>query len=109
MAATFTVGSVTHLPNGEVLVRGTATLSNVYLTGGETLDLSTWLSGSPLVVANGDVANVKHNAGTAAAGKLIAYQANGGAAGLAALVQAANAADLSGVTCTVVAIGAGVQ
>jgi len=106
MAATLSL-TYSRLPGGGKIAYGTATLSNVYLTGGETMDVSSEFAGSPIVLSGGDDGYVvRHDRGNASAGKLIAYAANGGAAAAAALVQVANATDLSAAICHVVIVGA---
>jgi len=111
MAATVSVTSRSRLPNGEIMVRGTATLSSVYITAtGEVMDLSAHFAGSPTVLLNGDDgAAVNHNRGTAAAGAIIAWWSNGGAAGLAAAVGVTNATNTAAVICPFIAVGLPVQ
>ena len=111
MASTVSVTSRSRLPGGQILVYGTATLSNVYVTAtGEVMDLSAHFAGSPTVlIGNDDGAQCNHNRGTAAAGAIIAWWSNGGAAGLAAAVGVTNATDLSGVVCPFIAVGLPVQ
>ena len=84
MATTVSVTSVCELPNGERMIRGTGTLDASYAAGGEVIDLSTWFTGSPTVLVGGDDGyEVQHDRGTAAAGKLVAYEAGADAAALA--------------------------
>lgn len=109
MAATLSNVVTTPLGGGYRMVAGYATLSNVYLTGGETMDLSTYLltSGYPVVQLTGDDGyHVEHNRGTAAAGKILAYTENCNHTTNAALIQLANASDASAVICSFIAIGA---
>ncbi len=103
MAMTVTVTATCDLPNGDRLVRGTATFDSSYATGGEVMDLSTQLSGSPTVLLSGDDGYVpQHDRGTAAAGQVLAYEAGVDAA---ALDEVAATTDLSAVICPFVAIG----
>jgi hypothetical protein len=91
---------------GSKIAYGTITFDNVYVTGGETLDLSAQFSGSPTVLTSSDDGYViRHNRGNAAAGVLQAYFANGGAAAGAALIEVTNAADLSAVIVHCIAMG----
>lgn len=109
MAASLSNVVTTPLGGGYRMVTGFATLSNVYLTGGETMDLSDYLltGGFPVVLTGGDDGyQVIHNRGTAAAGKLVAYYGNNNAAADGAFAQVANAADLSAVIVGFTAIGA---
>lgn len=104
MAMTVSGVTTSALPGGYVLVAGKATGSNVYLTGGETMDISAYVGGSPIVVMGGDDGYVaQHNRGTSAAGKVLLYEAGADAA---ALDEFANAGDASDVICTFMAIGA---
>ena len=99
IANTFVIDSAT----GARVASFTVTFDNVYPTGGEILDISSWFQGSPDVyVAGDDGVVVQHNRGTSAAGLLLAYEA--GADG-AALDQVANACDLSAVITKVLVIG----
>jgi hypothetical protein len=107
MAATISNASFTPLPGGQGLLSGFATLSNVYLTGGEVLDLSSYFSSTsyPVVTLNGDDGyTVKHDRGTAAAGKIMAYKPDA-ATSNSVMTQVANAADLSAVICPFTAMG----
>lgn len=108
MAATISNALFSLLPGGQGCLSGIATLSNVYLTGGETLDLSSYFSSAsyPNVVASGDDGyQVIHNRGTAAAGKLVAYYGNNNHADDGPFAQVANAADLSAVVLPFIAMG----
>jgi len=103
--------TVTHLPNGHIMAYGTMTFDSVYVTGGETMDVSSIFSGTPIVVVGGgdDGYVCRHNRGNAASGVLQLYFANGGAAAGAALIEATNATDASAVIVTVNIIGPAVQ
>jgi hypothetical protein len=109
MAATVSSVLCTEMPNGERQVRGTATIG-VYTTGGVTCDISAYISGTPsevMVESSGGYV-FEHDGGTSAAGVIEAYYANGGASGGAALVQVANATNLSAVTTRFTAYGVAV-
>ncbi|MEE9366915.1 MAG: hypothetical protein V3W44_09535 [Dehalococcoidales bacterium] len=106
MAATVANVKVLWSVGGGLAISGRATLSATYLTGGETLDLSSYFQGSPLVIPTGDDGYViEHDRGNAAAGKLLARFANGGAAAGAALIELTNAVDTSAVICSFIAVG----
>lgn len=65
------------MPSGEAYVRGTATFDTLYATGGETLDLSSYISSAtyPTVVCIPDDGYVAvHDRGTASAGKILLYR-----------------------------------
>lgn len=104
MATSVTVSSTRELPNGLRELTCIADLGDVYLTGGSTVDLSAYLSGSPRVTGFMDTTGVyiaAHDHGTAAAGKFITMVlANG--------TQVANAFNLSGIVGTFIAVGAAV-
>ena len=103
MAVTISVSSACELGNGERLIRGTITFDSSYPTGGETVDLSTYLSGSPTVILNGSGGYVaQHDQGTAAAGKVLLYEAGADAA---ALDEFGNAGDASAIVCPFIAQG----
>jgi hypothetical protein len=103
MAVTIDVTSGCELGSGERMIRGSITFDSSYPTGGETVDLSTYLSGSPTVIVNGLGGYVaQHDGGTAAAGKVLLYEAGADAA---ALDEFGNAADASAIVCPFVAIG----
>ena len=106
MAITISVTQSTNLPGGFRLISGTVTFDDSYPTGGETMDLSSYLlsTSSPTVIINGDDGYViQHDRGTAAAGKLIAYGT--GSANKAALTQQDATTNLSTVICPFTAIG----
>jgi hypothetical protein len=90
---------------GSTMVMGTFTMSSSYATNGDTLNLSNVLksAGSPMVLINPtNTVTMRHNAGTASAGKVLAYvQDINGAEG-----EVANATDLSSINVTFIAIGA---
>lgn len=104
MACTITVSSSTELPNGQRQIVGICDLGDVYLTGGSTMDLSDYLSGSPRVTSFVDTTATyvaAHTHGTAAAGKMkVAVLANG--------TEVANAFNLATVVGTFVAVGTAV-
>lgn len=85
------------------------TFDNSYPTGGETLDLDLLGLSSVVAVTNAgasyDAQGTVVPAWDAANSKLVAYGANGAAAGSAALTEVANAADLSTITVTLLVLG----
>ena len=106
MGLTVSITARGYFPSGEAYVRGTATFDTLYATGGETLDLSSYMSGSayPTVLCIGDDGYVPvHNRGTATAGKIMLYR--GGVAN-AVLSQAAANTNGAAVVIGFLAIGA---
>ena len=109
MAATLSSVKTTPLMGGYTMVSGLATGSSTYLTGGETMDLSAYIlsSTSPIVmVGNSGQATVgyvgAHNQGTAAAGKVLFFEAG---ADSAALDEFANAGNAAVINVPFIAIG----
>lgn len=85
-SATFTLATSTPLPNGDVMITGYVTLSNDYATGGDTLDLSSYIKSSATsadftcCVSSSKTGNpLGHDQGTAAAGKVLAFEVANGA------------------------------
>jgi len=98
MAATVSSVIVSPLPGGTVLVSGLATLSANYQAAGETMDLSSYLTGSPIIVMSGDDGYVpQSDRGTAAANTIQLYEAGADAA---ALDEVANGTNVAAVICT---------
>ena len=104
MALSVTAPAVTvELPSGDRLIAGRFEMGEVYLTDGLTMDLSSYLSGTPQVHISGDNAtySVTHDGGTAAAGVVKAsVVANG--------TEVANAFNLSALGGTYIAVGTAV-
>jgi len=100
MAATFTL-SQKKLLQDYVLLSGTFVLDSSYANGGETIDLSAYFSSSPIVLCNALSATYgyRHDGGTAAAGKIVAYVLADGSS--------PDSGDLSAVTGNLIAIGPG--
>ncbi len=104
MAMTVTVSRDVQTVSGGRVIAGTAVASASYTSAGETLDLSSYLSGTPFVmVAGGAGYHPNHNGGTAAAGVVRFY--NSGANNADVLVQVANSTNLAAVTVQFFAIG----
>jgi hypothetical protein len=99
--------SVTHkspMPGGALILFGTVTFDSSYPTGGETLDVSAYFTGSPHVfLSQDDGYHIFHDKGTAAAGKLLVHGT--GSAEKAAGTQVDNATDLSSVVCHIIVVG----
>lgn len=107
MGLTTTVKGSGHWTSGEVYVHGTVTFDNLYVTGGETLDLSSYIlsTDSPTVLLNGDDGYVaRHDRGTAAAGTVLLYYDIASSTNAASAQVAVNT-DVSAVICPFVAIG----
>ena len=85
-----------------VEIIGVLTMDNSYPTGGETLDLSEYFSGTPVVdvCSRNALYGVYHNGGTAAAGKVLAWLLADGS-------EAGSTSDLSTVTAGLRATGPG--
>ncbi len=106
MAVTITVQHSCELPNGARQIDGTVTFDSSYPAGGEVFDISAYLSGSPNVRCSGDDGyEIQHDRGTAAAGKLLAYEAG---ADTAPLDEVTATTDLSAVICYFQAVGTAV-
>ena len=107
MTMTFTVVEKCELPSGARMVTGTVTCSEEYTTSGEILTgLSTYIlsTDSPTVMLCGQDGYVlQWDAGTCAAGKVLAYEAGADAA---ALDEVAASTNLGAVVGQVIAIGA---
>jgi len=104
-----TLSSVIASPEigGTVLVSGLATFDSLYATGGEVMDLSSYIlsTASPIVTLNGDDGYVaKHDRGTAVAGKVLLYYSPAGNSA-AALTQVAANTNAVAVVCTFFARG----
>jgi hypothetical protein len=83
MAMTVSNVVVSALPGGRVLVAGNATGDTSYATGGETMDLSSYLltGSTPIIVLCGDDGYVpQSDRGTAAANLVLVYEAGADAA-----------------------------
>ena len=107
MAVTLSSVSCSHLPGGEVIVRGLATLDGAYANGGEVMDLSSYIlsSSSPTVlVGDDDGHQCTHSRGTAAAGKILAYN-EAAAANATALAAVATNTNMAAVVVHFIAIG----
>lgn len=110
MAVTITISTENPLGaqdgSGELTLRGTVTFDSSYAgSGGETVDLSTYLAStsSPTVIFGGDDGYViQHNRGTAAAGKAVVYKSAGS---VAAMTEATAAISLSDVISPFIALG----
>lgn len=103
MAATFVLTDKYEMKDS-LIVTGVATLSADYV-GGETLNLSAYFKSATTPVVNVTQVNgtvLAHNGGTAAAGKILAYEPDNGA-------EKADNSNLSTVTCQVIAIGKAYQ
>lgn len=97
--------------SGLKTMTGTLLGANNTYDGGNTIDLSDYFSGSPVVFATPqDGYTFAHDAGTAAAGKLIAYvgvqNAINGAVANTPMTPVALNSDLSAVNTTFIAFGA---
>jgi hypothetical protein len=106
MGLTVSITARGYMPSGEAYVRGTATFDSLYATGGEVLDLSSYMQGAayPTVLCNLDDGYVPaHDRGTATAGKIMLYR--GGVAN-AVLSQAAANTNAIAVVIGFLAIGA---
>lgn len=104
--------SIEH-PNGLREVCYAVTFDSSYPTGGETFDISAEFSGSPTVLS-GIAVNatpvtivVRHDNGTAAAGKLLAYYCDNNGGSDSGLIQIPGTTDLSAYSCSIRAIGIG--
>jgi len=107
-SATVSVTAVHTMQGGYRVVHGTATLSGTYITGGDTIDLSSYFksASSPTVIPSSDDGYlIRHDRGTAAAGTLMAYVVNINASGNVALIEVANASNLSAVVVPFIAVG----
>jgi hypothetical protein len=105
MAATFTLTGQSHLPGGYVIVYGTCTMDESYATGGEVMDMSSYIlsTDSPVIIFGGDDGYVlQSDRGTSAANLAIAYEAGADAASLDEVTAATN---LAAVISPVIAIG----
>ena len=104
-SCTFTLGTATPLPTGDVMITGVATLSSSYATNGDTLDLSSYIKSTATsadfncIVSCASVGNtLAHNMGTAAAGKIIAFQ-------IGSASQMASSSDCSTYIASIIAVG----
>jgi len=104
MAAVFTVKAQMSLLGGAKMVVGTLAMDSSYPSDGEALDLSSYFPGGSVLFSYGFNPGAAagytfvHNGGTAAAGKILAFEINGAAAGRDPLLECSNTRDLSGVT-----------
>jgi hypothetical protein len=76
MAVTLNVVLESELPSGVKLIVGKGTLGNNYYTGGDLINFSNHFKAAtyPVVTVSGaDGYILEHDAGTAAAGKILAY------------------------------------
>jgi len=113
MALTVKVIDSTLESGGQKTIRGSILFDSSYPAAGETMDLSSYLKsgGSPTVIVDsGSGAYVlRHNQGTAAAGKVqafyVAMNAQNGAHLNASLVEVAATTDLSAVNASFIAMG----
>lgn len=95
MGLTISITNRGFFPSGEAYVRGTATFDSAYATGGETLNLSSYMkgAGSPTVLCGLDDGYLGvHDRGTATAGKIKLYRAGSANAVLAECTVNTNAA-----------------
>ena len=103
MAASFTVTFQSEGTSGYRMIAGSVTIG-VYETDGVAADLSSYFSGSPVVlIGDDDGYLVEHNRGTAAAGTIICRVSNSSAN--AALPQVDNDTNLANVVCYFCAFG----
>lgn len=105
MSVTIAVTKSVELPNGERLIAGTMTPDSSWLAAGEVFDLSSYLSGSPLVIMESTAVTYKHDKGTASAGKILAYYADYDAGADGILIAVADATDISAQVANFIAIG----
>lgn len=103
MAAVFTETSRIDLGNGNLLVTGTLAMDSSYPTGGETLDVSSYFGGGNLyfvAISPGTSGGyiLASDGGTTSAQKIKAYYCDYDAVADGALIQVANATDLSAIT-----------
>jgi hypothetical protein len=106
MALTVSITARGYMPSGEAYVHGTATFDSLYATGGETLNLSSYMQGAayPSVHCIPDDGYVPaHDRGTATAGKIKLYR--GGIAN-AVLSEATVNTNAAAVVIGFLAIGA---
>lgn len=105
---TITVNFQSELPGGCRIIAGIMTMTNTYVTSGTNNEmvLSSYFlsSSSPMVVFTGATTGYMpvHNNGTAAAGKVLLYEAGADGAGLD---EFANAGDASGLNAMFIAMG----
>lgn len=112
MAAVFTKTGEASLLGGIKMITGTLAMDNSYPTGGEAVDLSAYFPGGSVLFGFGFNPGAAagyvfvHNAGTAAAGKIMAFEGDFDPAAVAPLIECINTRDLSGVTaCPMVFLG----
>lgn len=78
MAVVHKIQSETPLPGGEKMIRGTMTIAayNMDTGSGVPCNLANFLhtSGYPTVVITSEKYNLQHDKGTAAAGRVVAYE-----------------------------------
>lgn len=105
--------SVSVLPNGDRIVRGTATLSTSYAGGGDLLNLANDFKGTgnpTVLVTSSNGYAIEHNKGTANAGKLkvMVSAVNAAAPANTPLLYEVNAStDLSALNVGLIIMGAG--
>lgn len=109
-ACSFTLTGYYRETNGHARVIGKASMSSSYSIGGDTLDLSTYLSGSPHVLVT-QLSHASffplHDQGTASGGKVLVYQITQSASEPydVNITQVTGGTGLSTVSFNIVAVG----
>ena len=104
MSLTIALVSSSEMPNGHRQATFIFTFDASYPAGGEVRDISSWFSGSPDLVGQGgdDGYVIQDDRGTAALGKVLAFEAGADAA---ALDEVTATTDLSAVIVKATYVG----